>query len=58
MSRYLSFTMAVFFFIASLACNTSATAAEDAFVLPDPALDAPLAGVRGEQSIVLAGGCF
>ena len=26
--------------------------------LPDPALDQPVAAARGEQTIVLAGGCF
>jgi peptide-methionine (S)-S-oxide reductase len=27
-------------------------------VIPDPALDAPLAATKGEQTAVLAGGCF
>ena len=26
--------------------------------LPDPALDQPVAAAKGEQTIVLAGGCF
>jgi peptide-methionine (S)-S-oxide reductase len=41
--------------IAMWACS-SATASATA--IPDPALDAPLASAKGEQSAVLAGGCF
>ncbi|MBF0561253.1 MAG: peptide-methionine (S)-S-oxide reductase MsrA [Alphaproteobacteria bacterium] len=41
--------------LATLACGfTSAAPAS----LPDPALDAPLAQTKGQDSIVLAGGCF
>src|SRR5258705_7471324 len=37
-----------------LACNVAtATVA-----IPDPVIDAPLATARGEQTAVLAGGCF
>jgi peptide-methionine (S)-S-oxide reductase len=39
----------------SLACN-AVTASGTA--IPDPALDAPLASAKGEQTAVLAGGCF
>ena len=40
--------------IATLACSVaSATVA-----IPDPAVDAPLAGSKGEQIAILAGGCF
>src|SRR5688572_26193449 len=39
----------------SMACNR-ANASTTA--LPDPALDAPLAKAKGEQTAVLAGGCF
>ena len=35
-----------------------AGAAEKARMLPDPAVDAPLAKAPGEQTVVLAGGCF
>jgi peptide-methionine (S)-S-oxide reductase len=35
-----------------------ASASERAMVLPNPAVDAPLAGKGGQQSLVLAGGCF
>jgi len=38
----------------TLACNVAtATVA-----IPDPVIDAPLAAVKGEQTAVLAGGCF
>jgi peptide-methionine (S)-S-oxide reductase len=39
---------------ATLACNSAASAT----TIPDPALDAPLATTRGQQTAVLAGGCF
>lgn len=40
---------------ASMACNTATASAT---TIPDPALDAPLATAKGEQTAVLAGGCF
>ena len=40
---------------ASIACNSANASATK---IPDPALDAPLASVKGEQTAVLAGGCF
>lgn len=40
---------------ASMACNRVAASATK---IPDPALDAPLASAKGEQTAVLAGGCF
>jgi len=39
----------------SIACNTAIASADP---IPDPALDAPLAKVKGKQAAVLAGGCF
>lgn len=39
----------------TIACNTAGASATS---IPDPALDAPLAKVKGEQTAVLAGGCF
>ena len=39
----------------SLACRSANASATK---IPDPALDAPLASVKGEQTAVLAGGCF
>jgi peptide-methionine (S)-S-oxide reductase len=38
-----------------LACNPAKASATK---IPDPALDAPLANAKGEQTAVLAGGCF
>ena len=40
---------------ASLACNSANASAT---TIPNPALDAPLASGKGEQTAVLAGGCF
>ncbi len=40
---------------ASFACNTATASATK---IPDPALDSPLAPAKGEQTAVLAGGCF
>jgi peptide-methionine (S)-S-oxide reductase len=57
MCRYLSRMLVVAIFVASVACN-AATAADEAVVIPDPTLDAPLAGAKGERTAVLAGGCF
>jgi peptide-methionine (S)-S-oxide reductase len=39
----------------SIACNTATASAKE---IPDPTLDAPLANAKGEQTAVLAGGCF
>ena len=39
----------------TLACSASKARA---VTIPDPALDAPLATTKGEQTAVLAGGCF
>ena len=39
----------------AIACNTVTASAT---AIPDPALDAPLASAKGEQTAVLAGGCF
>lgn len=47
--------LAIFIIGASMAC--SAVTANDV-IIPDPALDAPLATTKGEQTAVLAGGCF
>jgi peptide-methionine (S)-S-oxide reductase len=35
-------------------CNSSS----DVVLLPDPAVDAPLATTKGQETIVVAGGCF
>lgn len=50
---------AVSFVALTLACNAAvATTADVAVALPDPAVDAPLAKSKGEQTAVIAGGCF
>jgi peptide-methionine (S)-S-oxide reductase len=38
----------------TLACNLATASV----AIPDPAVDAPLAAAKGEQTAVLAGGCF
>ncbi|MEK6281094.1 MAG: peptide-methionine (S)-S-oxide reductase MsrA [Acidobacteriota bacterium] len=40
---------------ASIACNRADASAN---TIPDPILDTPLAGAKGVQTTVLAGGCF
>ena len=40
--------------IATLACSVATATAE----IPDPVVDAPLTTAKGEQTAVLAGGCF
>lgn len=53
MSRAFIRIFAGFLIAGTLACN-----AVTAAVIPDPALDAPLATTKGEQTAVIAGGCF
>jgi len=54
MRRFQFGILAIVSFIFTLACNVaSATVA-----IPDPVIDAPLAAAKGEQTAVLAGGCF
>lgn len=55
MSSYLSRILALFLLGTMMACGT---ATANAVNIPDPALDAPLAATKGEQTVVLAGGCF
>jgi peptide-methionine (S)-S-oxide reductase len=54
MARFLFRSLALLLTAATLACN----AATAAIVIPDPVIDAPLAAVKGEQTAVIAGGCF
>ena len=59
MARYLCGLLALFLVGVTLACNAAvATTNSAAVVIPDPAVDAPLANAKGEQTAVLAGGCF
>ncbi|MEK6286550.1 MAG: peptide-methionine (S)-S-oxide reductase MsrA [Acidobacteriota bacterium] len=54
MSRIKLRILTIFLVVFDLACNVAtATVA-----IPDPVIDAPLAAAKGEQTAVLAGGCF
>ena len=45
----------LFFISTSIACHAARASST---AIPDPAVDAPLATAKGEQVVVLAGGCF
>src|ERR1044071_9219971 len=54
MSRFYVRLLAIFPVVITLACSVAtATVA-----IPDPVIDAPLATAKGEQTAVIAGGCF
>lgn len=53
--RFFLSATSILLMITMLACN-AATASISS--IPDPAVDAPLATAKGEQTAVLAGGCF
>lgn len=55
MSGVLLRTLAVTLLGTTLACGM---ATANSVAIPDPALNAPLAAAKGEQTAVLAGGCF
>ena len=40
------------------ACSVTNVSANKSGPIPNPTIDAPLAKVKGEQTAVLAGGCF
>ena len=56
MTRLLLATLVTSLFTTMPACNTANATPESA--LPNPVIDAPLATTKGEQTAVLAGGCF
>ncbi len=56
MSRALAAILATSFLTTMPACSTAAATAVSA--LPNPVIDAPLATTKGEQTVVIAGGCF
>jgi peptide-methionine (S)-S-oxide reductase len=56
MSRVLSAIILTSLFAAMPACNAAKATAGSA--LPNPVIDAPLAATKGEQTAVIAGGCF
>lgn len=55
MSTSLLRILAVFIICTTMACSA---AKATPLIIPDPAVDAALATARGEQTAVLAGGCF
>ena len=56
MHKYFFLTSVIFLVGAAMAaCSSIAASAKS---IPDPAVDAPLASTKGEQTAVLAGGCF
>lgn len=55
MSGSLLRILVIFIISTTMACNA---ANATAVIIPDPALDAPLATSKGEKTAVLAGGCF
>ena len=56
MSRALFAMLLTSLFTTMPACGTAAATASGA--LPNPVIDAPLATAKGEQTAVIAGGCF
>jgi peptide-methionine (S)-S-oxide reductase len=54
MSNLLFKVLAFFPIITMLACNAATASVR----IPDPVVDAPLAAAKGEQTAVMAGGCF
>ena len=55
MYKYLFLGSAILLMTTTFACNLATASAT---ALPDPALQAPLATTKGEETAVLAGGCF
>ncbi|MBC7930837.1 MAG: peptide-methionine (S)-S-oxide reductase MsrA [Rubrivivax sp.] len=58
MTRYLSGFLAVLIVGVTLACNVAVATTNTFVAIPDPSVDAPLAKAKGEQTAILAGGCF
>ena len=58
MFKSLSIIFAVLLAGAAILYGAGAGAGADAVAVPDPVVDAPLAASKGEQTAVLAGGCF
>ncbi|MGA9773916.1 MAG: peptide-methionine (S)-S-oxide reductase MsrA [Blastocatellia bacterium] len=54
MSRYLFRFLVIFTLFTSIACNTATASVR----IPDPVVDAPLATAKGQQTAIIAGGCF
>jgi peptide-methionine (S)-S-oxide reductase len=58
MFRHLTGLLAVLLVAVTLACNAAVANTDSTVAIPDPAMDEPLANVKGEQTAVLSGGCF
>ena len=56
MYKYLCLSAAILLVAATIIACSAATASATA--IPDPAVDAPLASAKGQETAVLAGGCF
>ena len=56
MYRNIALCAVGFLMLATMIACSAATATATA--IPDPAVDAPLATAKGQQTVVLAGGCF
>jgi peptide-methionine (S)-S-oxide reductase len=56
MDKYLGLSVLMLFAFAALVACSSANAKPHS--IPDPTLDTPLAGSKGAETAVLAGGCF
>jgi peptide-methionine (S)-S-oxide reductase len=56
MYKYVFLSIAIFLLAGAIAACSSARAS--ATTIPDPTLDTPLTTAKGEQTAVLAGGCF
>ena len=56
MYRYFFLSAAILLIVIAIAARSSFSVSATA--IPDPVLDAPLANAAGEQTAVLAGGCF
>jgi peptide-methionine (S)-S-oxide reductase len=54
MSRLLLSVLAIGGIIGTMSCSAATAAVK----IPDPAVDAPLASAKGQQTMVIAGGCF
>ena len=52
------FFLSAFIFLIGLAISACSSVTASATSIPDPDIDAPLAKVKGEETAVLAGGCF
>ena len=50
--------LSAFIFLVGVTFSACSAANASAKAVPDPTLDAPLASAKGEQTAVLAGGCF